>query len=60
MKITNIFMNQEMDSFFEKVLTGKCTNKELEIFHDSLLSDSEFRETFCDWVKSLRNAGDFL
>ncbi|NCN28567.1 hypothetical protein GW915_13465 [bacterium] len=54
-KLINFYLNENLDSFFENFLRGQSSHRDMKTLHDSLLSDTEFRELFADWIKSLRD-----
>lgn len=49
------FKSQKLDLFFVRWLTGDISHGEREEWKRILSYDSEFREQFADWVKSLRD-----
>lgn len=48
------FAAPELDAFLERWLERGLTPGELREWSQVLMYDSAFRESFCDWLKALR------
>ena len=51
------FSDPSFDSILEAWLRGKLNAEVVGVLRERLATDAVFRESFCEWIKALREPG---